>query len=725
LAWWRSACRSLPVLLFVAVAGCGVRSVAADLYPGVAEHQGRRIREVRFENTAPFRADSLQRLIDTQPSRCSFLGLPICVPFTRIGRQEHRVNVNRVAGDVVTLERAYRIAGYFNTQVAPSVEPVGEDDAEVTFSVARGDAVVLDRLTVTGTEPEMPAAEVELRLPLQPGDIFHLGRFLDASELVLREAYRRGYAHAQVLRSFAVDTVDHRAEATLDVVLGPIVTVDSIIVRGAPNMGRRAVLRQIEVQEGDLLRQTALVESQRNLYQLEVVSLASVSIAPDTLQADPDDLSRGTVLVSVVEAPLREVEAAVGFGTVECLRAEARWTHRSFMGDARRLSLVGSVSRLGVGEPFAIGAGRSICPTVPGDEAFGADGFDYRFAADFTQPYLLSPRNQLAIRVFAQRQSEPGVFQRQAVGSRTAVSRRLGARSGGSAYVEAEHGTTRASPALFCAAFLVCEPETIAELTGPRFRSELGVNYFMDRSNAPLDPSAGFVVRTGLAWAPELLGSDVSFVRWTGEGAHYRQVQPGWVAAFAVRLGNFFRTVRVDDPARFLPPDERFYAGGASSVRGFGRNELGPGVYVTDAIDLSEPGAPVPDDALPDRAAFAPTGGTAVLLANAELRMPSPFLSDMLRLVAFVDAGAVGTRALWDLGPGDWRITPGVGIRLQTPIGPVRMDLGYNPYDAPVAPLLAVDTEANRVVRVRDEFQGEQRGFLGRLRLHLGIGQAF
>jgi outer membrane protein assembly factor BamA len=718
---WSANRSLLGVLCLLVVGGCGVRSVAADLYPEVAEHQGRLIREVRFEGTAPFRPDSLQRLIDTQPSRCNFLGIPICVPFTRIGRQEHRVNVSRVAGDVATLERVYRIAGYFNTRVDPTVDAVG-DNAEVTFSVARGDAIVLDALTVTGTEPEMPPTEVERRLPLQPGDIFHLGRFLDASEAVLREAHRRGYAHAQVLRSFAVDTVDNRAEATLDVVLGPVVTVDSILVRGAPNMGRAAVLRQIEVREGDLLRQAALVESQRNLYQLEVVSLASVSMAPDTLQADPDDLSRATVLVSVVEAPLREVEAALGFGTVECLRAEARWTHRSFMGDARRLTLLGSVSRLGVGEPFAIGAGRSICPTVPGDELFGVEAFDYRLAVDFTQPYLLSPRNQLAIRVFAQRQSEPGVFQREAVGSRTSVNRRLGARSGGSAYAEAEQGTTRASPALFCAAFLVCEPETIAELTGSRFRSELGVNYFMDRSNAPLDPSAGYVLRTGGAWGPGAL-SDISFFRWTGEGARYRQLQPGWVAAYSLRLGNFFRTIGVDDPAAFLPPDERFYAGGAGSVRGFARNELGPGIYLTDRIGQA-------DDPLPGNARFVPTGGTAVTVANAELRMPSPVLGDLMRLVAFVDAGAVGSRALWDLGREDWRITPGLGVRLQTPIGPVRMDLGFNPHDPPVGPLLFLERDdagelTGRVIRAVDDFQAPPPGFFGRLRLHLGIGQAF
>jgi outer membrane protein assembly factor BamA len=709
----------LALACALAAGGCGVRAVAADLYPQVAEHQGRIIRDVNFVGSEPFRADSLQRLVNTQPSRCSFLGIPVCVPFTRIGRQEHRVNVTRVHGDVETLQRFYRIAGYFNTQVEPTVEPVG-DDAEVTFTIRRGSAIVLDALTVTGTEEAMDPAEVASQLPLQPGDIFHLGRFIDASDRVLRAAQRQGYAYAQVLRGFSVDTVDHRAEASLDVVLGPVVTVDSIIVRGAPNMGREAALRQLEIAEGDLLRQTSLAESQRNLYQLEIVSLASATLAPDTLQASPEDLSRATVLVSVVEAPLREVEAAVGFGTIECLRTEGRWTHRSFTGGARRLSLRGSVSRLGVGEPFDIGAGRSICPTEPGDTLFSATGFDYLASADFTQPYLLSPRNQFGLRLYAQRQSEPGVFQREAVGSRVAVSRRLGARSGASASIEAERGTTRASPALFCAAFLVCEPETIELLRGQRYRSELGVNYFTDRTNAPLDPSAGHVLRTGAAWATPVLGSDVTFFRWTGDGAYYREVADAWVAAFSLRLGNFFRTARIDEIDRFLPPDERFYAGGAGSVRGFERNALGPGVYVTDEVTESD-GAVVPVRT----PQFVPTGGTSVSVANAELRMPSPFLADLVRLVVFVDAGALGTGALWDLGREDWRVTPGAGIRLRTPVGPVRMDVGFDPYDRPVAPLLLLEPETGRVIRMPDLYQADRPGFLGRMRLHLGIGQAF
>jgi outer membrane protein assembly factor BamA len=720
---WRAGLRRLAVLAGAAFTGaCGVRSIAADLYPQVAEYQNRRISEVRFTDTAPFRADSLQQLIDTQPSRCRFLGIPLCIPFTRLGREEHRVNVTRILSDVETLERVYRIAGYFNTRVAPEVEPAG-DAAEVIFRIRRGAPIVLDQLTVTGTEGALDAAQVAGLLPIQPGEIFHLARFTEAADRIQRALHRQGYAYAEVLRSFTVDTIDHRAEAALDVLTGPVVLIDSILVRGVPNLGREATLRQIEVRAGDLLRQAELLESQRNLYQLEIVSLASVTVAPDTLQADVADRSRATVLVSVVEAPLREVDAAVGFGTIECLRTDGRWVHRSFGGGARHMAVRGSLSRLGVGEPFVIGAGRSVCETVTTDTLFGGHTFDYRFTADFTQPYFLSPRSQLALTGFAERQSEPGIYQREGVGAGATVSRRLGARSGVSAGVEVDRGSTRASPALFCAAFLVCEPETIDSLTGPRFRSELGMTYFVDRANAPLDPSGGFVARTSVTWSPGFAGSDVTFFRWTGTAVGYQAIGQRSVAALSVRIGNFFRTIGLDDAANFLPPEERFYAGGSTTVRGYERNALGPGIYVTDSdtVVVGPDGGAV----FVRTPRFVPTGGTALALASAELRMPSPFWSEFLRVVAFADAGAVGTRALWDLGLQDWRVTPGIGMRIQTPVGPLRFDVGYNPYDPPVAPLLFSDLTTGRVVRLADRFQGDAASFFGRLRFHLAIGHAF
>jgi outer membrane protein insertion porin family len=699
--------------------GCAAASSSARRYPDIAARSGARVDAVRFEQTAPFSADTLLTLTQTQPSRCNFLGLPICVPFTRIGREEHRVNVNRIAGDVETLERFYRIAGYFGTRVTPSVVPDGSD-VDVIFTIRRGDPIYLDALRIGGTEGILDPDSLAATLPLQPGDIFHLGRYIESSERVTRALQRRGHAYADAFRSFTVDTVENRAEAAIDIVPGPVVTVDSIIITGAPNLGQQAALRQLEFREGDILRSSQLLESQRNLYSLELVSLVSVTIAPDSLQAAPQDTMTATVLVAVSEAPLREVDTGVGFGTVECLRSDAQWVHRSFTGGARRLAVRGSISRIGVGEPFAIGAGERICPTEPGDSVFSGNQFDYRFGVEFTQPYFLNPRNQLGANAYIERLSEPGVFSREAVGGRTAVTRRLAARSGVSAGFEVEHGQTLASPALFCAAFLVCEPATIDSLAARRFRAEIGANYFMDATNAPLDPTTGYLARTAVAYASPLLGSEIRFFRWTGDAAFYRQVRPAWVAAFGLRLGNFFRTATIDPEGEFLPPEERFYGGGASSVRGFTRNSLGPGIYVTDGVlEPNEEGELVPSR----EPRFVPTGGTSVAVASVELRMPSPFLPRLLRLAAFVDAGAVGDQSLWDLGSQQFRITPGAGVRLQTPVGPVRVDVGYNPYSAPAAPLLVIEPSGG--LRRVGIYRPGEGGVFSRMRVHLGVGHAF
>jgi outer membrane protein assembly factor BamA len=691
------------------------------MYPDVAERSGTRIGNVGFVNPAPFSTDTLLTLTETQPSRCNFLGLPFCVPFTRIGREEHRLSTTSVAGDVETLERFYRIAGYFGTRVSPSVEPSGSD-VDVTFTIMRGDPIVLDALTVSGTEGLLDPDSLAGTLRLQPGDIFHLGEYIEASESIVRILQRRGHAHAEVFRSFTVDTIDNRAEATIELAPGPVVTVDSIIVTGAPHMSRRATMRQLEIREGQILRSGQLIESQRNLYSLELVSLASVTIAPDSLQRTPEDNSTATVSVAIVEAPLREVEAAVGFGTVECLRTDGQWVHRSWTGGARRLALRGSLSRLGVGEPFAISGGERVCSSELRDTVFSGNQFDYRFAVDFTQPYFINPRNQLAVNGFIERVSEPGVFSREAVGGRTAVSRRLAARSGISASIEVEHGQTLASPALFCAAFLVCEPATIDSLAARKFRAELGSTYFMDATDVPLEPTSGYLARTSIGYATPLLGSQIRFFRWTGEASNYREVRPRWVAAFSLRLGNFFRTATVDPLGNFLPPEERFYAGGASSVRGYPRNALGPGIYVTDSDSLV-----VDDDGnlKPWRdAQFVPTGGTALAVTSAELRLPSPVLPRMLRLALFVDAGAVGSGSLWDIGPDDWRITPGAGVRLATPVGPVRVDIGINPYDPVTAPLLVIDPETGGLRRI-GVFTPRSGGLFRRMQLHVGVGQAF
>ena len=113
--------------------------------------------------------------------------------------------------------------------------------------------------------------------------------------------------------------------------------------------------------------------------------------------------------------------------------------------------------------------------------------------------------------------------------------------------------------------------------------------------------------------------------------------------------------------------------------------------------------------------ARCPPGGNTLMVANLEARLPSPFLSELLRYAVFVDAGRVWNRDRTSTVAGGFRqvrITPGGGIRVASPVGPIRVDVGYNPYkrspgvaynafrgsDNDVAPLYCVSPDNTRPV---------------------------
>ncbi|HSH45802.1 MAG TPA: BamA/TamA family outer membrane protein, partial [Longimicrobiales bacterium] len=522
----------------MATAGCGPPAVA-ELYPQLNEHVGREIEEVEFVNTAPFSPDSLASITETRESDCTLIPVifPFCFPGTDWGRTRRYVDLGTIGQDLAVLNLLYRQHGYFGTTVVPEVEDLpDEDDAVlVRFRVQRGDGVILDSLVVQGTEGVADPDSLEAELPLQPDGLFNLADFLASADTVTSVLRRRGHAYSEVLRNYAVDTLQDRATAWLIAIPGPRVAVDSIVVLGTDKLNRHTTLRYVPFEQGDLLRRSDLARAQRNLYELELVQFANVQIAPDSAQLTPDDSTTATVEVQVAEAPEHVVEAAVGWGSVECFRTSAQWTDRSLFRGARRLTLTGSVSRIGIGGATDV-VGHDLC--TAGRDTF-ATRLDYRVSGELTQPYFLTAANRLVLGAFAERQSEPRLYQRTAQGSRFTLTHRIAPREALTAAVDVERREVEAVPALYCYAFAVCQPEDIAALARTSWRNALGAAWLRDRSNSVLDPTEGYTVQASGQWATSLLGSTYDFVRANTEGTYYRPLRQDWTMAFRVRAGSF------------------------------------------------------------------------------------------------------------------------------------------------------------------------------------------
>jgi outer membrane protein insertion porin family/translocation and assembly module TamA len=217
-----------------------------------------------------------------------------------------------------------------------------------------------------------------------------------------------------------------------------------------------------------------------------------------------------------------------------------------------------------------------------------------------------------------------------------------------------------------------------------------------DKSNNFVSPTRGYQWRVEARHASPVIGSDneLAFNKIVAERSHYWGLPGGSVLAFRLRAGAVFGR-SFGSTTGFIPPQERLYAGGPTSVRGFPQNELGSAIYIAESYALIPPPmSGTPDSVFRDTTTAGnfrravPVGGNSLIVGNLELRTPSPFLPELLQLTFFTDAGEV-----WNRGRSESfqnfsiKVTPGVQLTAFSPVGPIRLVVGYNPYDRPTGPL--------------------------------------
>ncbi len=624
--WMRAVAQEVRVL--------PVGGIPIEEAPGQAK-----VASFDIEGSDAFPQGQIKRRLFTEASR----GLPFFKKTKRLNKEEFLRDLRRV---VVF----YQQNGYFDADVEGYriTEKEGKDEVELAIMVNEGEPSTVDTLLVELVEEESAdslvsdvdsgegAAAVgaegaedrrvdleDLRadLPMREGDVFSEARIDSAQEVLTARLQNRGFAFGEVLKEYRIDKIGRSATLVYTGYPGDLYRFGDVRVEGETNVSPKLIRGQVQFDAGDLYELDEVYDTQRKLYQLGLFRRVQVEPQYDAPLGD-------TLPVVIRVAPAQEhlVRLGAGYGSEEQVRASASWLDRNFLGGARQARVAGEFSRL-----------RRLA------------------SASLTQPNVLISDLSATGTIFYSQDREDTYRVRRAGGTgriNHEVSGDLRTFYGFNVERDqfSEIDSLDLVQALLGQQFL--NPSTLSFL-------EFGA--LLDTTDDIFSPTEGNTVNLNYHFANTFVTGDYRYHRATLLATHYQEIRRGWVLAFKVLPGvirPYGSAETAGDSIVSVPLFERLFAGGSTSVRGYQRRRLGP--LAGENCDEKD-------------AECDPVGGEALLETSAELRFP---LFGKLRGVAFVDAGNVWTE-LGDVTLSEIRYTPGVGVRYETPIGPVRVDAGF------------------------------------------------
>ncbi len=739
----RRGIEAAAVAAFLLVAAAGTLVAQSDRN----EHESPEVTKLSLKGVRHVSKSQLEQSIATRATTCKSFLLEVFCRFSdsELFVDKHFLDRTELKRDVLRIKVFYWKRGYRSASVDTSVARNGDDNGvEVEFRIREGPPTIVRTLAIRRPAKVITAKDVQRSLLLrasEPLDIIDL----DSSMNLLRDRlWDEGYADA-VLYDTVLVTVDGRdAEVRVTIEPRPRTVVDTITVHGNDQITTETIRNMLTLEAGHPYRRRDVLESQRNLYGSNLFTRATIGS-----QVVGD--SGRHVDVEVTEARFHSMRLSAGFNTVDFFQFEANFDDYSWLGGGRQLSLNGVLSNIFAPQFNGTGIFQNVTGNLTDQDAAPYLRLEYELGADITQPWWHDARNTLALNLFTHRRSAPAIFIDKGYGAGLTFTRMVASRSPLTIGYRYELTEVDAGNIYFCVNYGVCQTSTIGALRGRHAMSPISAQIMTDRTDDPLSPTHGYTAQLQVEHASALTASEFRYNRISGEATRYMPVgDKGAVLAGRVRFG-WVKPLRSSadalgqqglQNANVLHPRKRFYAGGSQSVRGYGENQLGPRVLTVDPDTLLVYGCTngtiadgscnpqqVPSEDFQPR----PTGGTSLIEANIEYRFP---IWKRLGGAVFIDGAYVGEGEASEIFNGTGAITPGFGLRYQSPVGPIRIDLGIRPTLKEHLPVITQTVDSTgtphlarlQYEKIYDPLEGSGGGFrkiLRRLSLHLSIGQAF
>ena len=616
--------------------------------------------------------------------------------------------------DLERVERFYAARGYHEAKVtgarviwtAPDTVRVAiivNEGAPVRIASGAEGAIAVQLNGLESIQDPTAIARIITASP-RPGEILDEDHYEQAKREMLRILGDRGFAFASVSGRMDVDLARHEARLSFQIDAGEKAVFGPIEIVGLDQIPEDKVRESLLIAPGDEYSSLALEDARRALVNLGVFS--SVSVEADTRAAST---RRVPVKFAVHETAPRTIRLGGG-ARLDALQLSgsltASWDHRNFLGGLRHLSVE---ARPGV----------VLFPTRMSDfpdlAAPNRALFEGALEVRFTQPSFIEGRTRglssasLEVRplLYADTQPDEALIGFLEIGTRAGIERPFLSHQ---LFITPTLNWQAALP-------LDYRELSLGQLSPPAATGQID-NLFiafpelaarLDFRDDPLDPKNGLFISNSLQAALPVLGGNVSDLRIRPEARFYITKTNLTLAVRATTGLLFPRNYDTDDTSSF---DDRqkllfrgFFSGGPFSNRGYAFQGVGDHEPLPFSTDPRVRCAST-DGPSTDPRCLRPVGGLTLWEMSLELRFP---LFSPLGAVLFLDSSDVRPGRV-EYGLDTPHLAPGIGLRYPTPVGPVRLDMGF------------------RVLEFLDkeEVEGSPPYIFGApLTLQLAVGQAF